>query len=352
MAKTLEELKAENLAEEQQGELDTPTDELDGEEAEADELDEEHDETGESDDADADDESAVEDWMQSDMDDDEDDDGQSSGGGKFDDSDMANARRKYKAKIAKRDSELEELRKQVEELRQPKQQPVQQGMLSEPRREDFESADDPDVAYTNAMIDYRFAKQQAEYQAQAQTTQRQAQIREQNERTSKAVDAHYERAVELATKSGITPELYQSADYNVRQMVETVYNPNGTNEGAGDAVVDSLIASLGEGSEKVMYNLGRNKARLAELRRRFEEDPSGVKASIYIGQLNAELNAPKKRTTNAPKPAPQVQGDKVVKQGEKALKRAYEKADKAGDAQARFNARREARKAGIDTSNW
>jgi len=348
MVKTLEELKAENAVEEQKDELDTPTGELDGEEAEADELEEEHDDSGESDDADAEGKTAVEDWMKGDTDDDDDDDDQSSGGAKFNDTDMAKARRKYKAKIAKKDDEVAELRRQVEELKKPRQQAPQQGMISKPNRDDFESDDD----YTEAMIDYRFAKQNAENQAKSQAEQERERFRSRQEQVNTAVDKHYERAVDLATKSGITPELYQSADYNVRQMAESIFNANGQNEGAGDAVIDALIANLGEGSEKVMYNLGRNRARLEELKSRFERDPSGLQASIYIGELNAKLGAPTKRTTNAPKPAPRVNGDKNVKPSEKALKKAYDKADKAGDAQARFNARREARKAGIDTRNW
>lgn len=135
-------------------------------------------------------------------------------------------------------------------------------------------------------------------------------------------------------------------------MVDNLFDPRGTGNGIGDAIVDSLIASLGKGSEKVMYNLGVNKARLGELQQRFEEDPTGVKASIYLGQLNAELSSPRKKTTSAPAPAPQVNGDKAEKADVKALRKEYQNADKRGDLQARFNARRKARQAGIDTTNW
>jgi len=166
------------------------------------------------------------------------------------------------------------------------------------------------------------------------------------------VDKHYERAVKLSEESGITAEMYQNADFRLRSMVESVFNPDRSNDGAGDAIVDALIANLGDGSEKVMYNLGVNSSRLQELKTRFENDRSGVSASIYIGQLNAELSAPKKRKTNSPKPAPNVKGDKHEKAQTKAYKKAYDDADKKGDTQARFNARREARKAGVDTSNW
>lgn len=340
--KTLEELKAENAAEEQEDLETTQVDDEPELETEADKPEVELDEAGELIEVDADAE-AVEDWMKSDTDDD--DDGGQPSGGQFDDSDMAKARRKYKAKLTKKDDELEAAKREIEELKKPRA-PAQE--LHEPQRDDFET----DLDFTNAVIDYRFKKTQAENQAASQAEQRRTEFQNRQAKVSKAVDNHYERAVKLAEESGITPEMYQSADFKVRSMVEGIFNPDGRNKGAGDAVVDALIANLGEGSEKVMYNLGRNKSRLQELANRFADDRSGVSASMYIGQLNAELSAPKKRTTNAPKPAAQVQGDKQVKAQTKALKNAYDKADKAGDAQARFNARREARKAGVDTSNW
>jgi len=343
---TLEELKASNALEKDES---TPAPQADEEATDDEVVDDELENAGDPAEGDEDDEgkAETEDWMKGDTDDD--DDGGQPSSAKFNDSDMAKARRKYKAKIAKQDDAMEQLRRENEELKKPRRPATQ---LHEPRREDFDGEADPQGAFTSAMVDYRISKQQAENQASDQATRRQQEFNERQAKVGSAVDKHYERAVKLSEESGITAEMYQNADFRLRSMVESVFNPDRSNDGAGDAIVDALIANLGDGSEKVMYNLGVNSSRLQELKTRFENDRSGVSASIYIGQLNAELSAPKKRKTNAPKPAPNVKGDKHEKAQTKAYKKAYDDADKKGDTQARFNARREARKAGVDTSNW
>jgi len=47
-----------------------------------------------------------------------------------------------------------------------------------------------------------------------------------------------------------------------------------------------------------------------------------------------------------------VQGDKTPKQGEKALRRAYDAEDGKSDLTQRFAIRKKAREAGIDVSDW
>ena len=194
----------------------------------------------------------------------------------------------------------------------------------------------------NYKIEVKDASRKAEQAHTTQQTQRQEKARE----TVDAVDKHYERAVTLATESGITPEMYQNADFRVRNMVNSLF-PD-----AGDAITDALIANLGEGSEKVMFSIGVKDSRLKELHTLFQQDPTGVKASMYLGTLKAELNAPRKRKTNAPKPATDINGDAQKDETSRKLKKRYDEADKKGDLQSRFNTRREAKKAGVDTSNW
>ena len=117
-------------------------------------------------------------------------------------------------------------------------------------------------------------------------------------------------------------------------------------------IVDGLIANLGEGSEKVFYSLGVNGAKRDKLTSLLTTDPSGIKAAMYLGTLKAELNAPNRKTTNAPAPAPNLQGDGATKDPHKQLKKDYDKASAAGDAQGAFNARMAAKKAGANIKTW
>ena len=113
-----------------------------------------------------------------------------------------------------------------------------------------------------------------------------------------------------------------------------------------------MIAGLGAGSEKVMYSLGVNNARLAELKNRLIADPSGVTAGMYLGELKSEISAPQKRKTNAPKPAAQLKGDEQANDKFKAAKKNYEAAHKRGDTSKAFTLKRAAKKAGANTKTW
>lgn len=263
---------------------------------------------------------------------------------KFTGSDIAAAKAKLKAKLRKRDDELEALRAEVEALKKGNgHAPVSNTPNSaRPKRNDFDNADDPDEAFAEALFDWKMAQQNQQANAQTQNYQR----KQAEQQLNAAVDDHYTRAAKLATQSKITPEAYQASDLRVRTAIEGIF-PN-----LGDAVTDGLIANLGEGSEKVFYNLGVNPTRLAELERRLREDKSGLKAAIYLGELRSSLAAPINRRSNAPAPAPTANGDVNASSNDAALKKRYLDAHRKGDQQAAFNARRDARKAGVDTSQW
>ncbi len=339
---TLEELKAENAAidedpvetptteeaEEQTVEVETETP-IDSEESsEAGEPSEEKTEDTET-----------EAWMQSD----EDTDGQAS-------ADIPNsawkaAREKYKAKLQKHKEEsgqeVEQLKAEIEKLKgsQPQQ-------LNRPKREDFDNADDPDEAFAEALVDWKLEQNNARTAAKTKEVEQTRQAEEYKQSVSKAVDQHYERAVKLAEKSDISAEVYQSADLKVRQAVESVFPEK------GDDIYEALIANLGEGSEKVSFNLGVNTARRNRFVSLLTEDKTGLKAAVYLGTLNAELSAPAKRQTTAPDPATQLKGNENASQKYQSLKAKYTKAHKVGDSQAAFDAKRAAKQAGADTSKW
>lgn len=352
MAMTLEELKAENAKAEAAAKPENTNEELETEaspQAAEEESETQVDETEtaeQAEDAESETEEVAEDesdeWMQSDS-------HESQAEKKFTDGDIGKAKAKLRAKLEKRhDGEVEKLKQEIESLKGQLTQSSAAKSLQKPKREDFFDSDDPESAYEDALLAWQKADLKAEISAEQAASQTQQQNLSYIRETEKAVDQHYERAIKLAEKSDISAEQYQTADFRVRSMIESLY-PN-----AGDAITDGLIANLGEGSEKVFYNLGVNQARLGELRSRLERDKTGVSAAMYLGQLKAELNSPRKRKTTAPKPSPNLDGD-VGKTDEarfKALKKKYDAAHKSGDMQTAFNIRREARKAGALTRDW
>ena len=262
---------------------------------------------------------------------------------KFTDGDIGAAKAKWRAKAeAKHQTELDALRAQLEAVqRQQVPQPT-----ARPTREQFFDQDDPDDAYAEALMDWKMGATAAQQQATRTQYEQQREQLEARQATEQAVDQHYVRAAKLAEVSGISPELYQSADYRVRSTIEGLF------PGGGDSVTDSLISVLGEGSERVFYNLGVNQARLAELKSLLTQDRSGLKASMYLGKLSAELNAPAKRKSNAPAPAAQVKGDMATTESGRALHKKYQEAHKSGNVGKAFSLKREAKAAGVNTQTW
>ena len=334
---SLDELKAENSAAENDNDTAPQADEL---ENDAGEVKEETDETqldAESDE-DETEQTKTEDWRNP--------DGHTSDEKLFTGRDIKAAKTKLRARLDRQHgSEVDELKARISDLEKPNSNGTP-AALSKPTREQFYDTDDPDEAYVDALTDYKISVANANQQAQNASTETSRKQADQLTVINKGVDAHYLRAAELSEKSGISAEVYQSSDLVVRQMIDELY-PN-----AGDAITDALISKLGDGSEKVLYNLGVNKTRLNELREHLVDDPSGVGAAMYLGSLRSTLTNPRKRKTNAPKPAPNISGDKTSNSQHRALLNKYTSAHKSGDVQAAFNAKREAKKQGADTSTW
>jgi hypothetical protein len=163
----------------------------------------------------------------------------------------------------------------------------------------------------------------------------------------KAVDEHYERVDKLLTDSGISPEVYKAADQKVREAVESLMPKQ------GDLVVDQMIAHLGEGSDKVMYYLGRNKGALGEFERLLIKDPSGIRAAVFLGTQKERLSGtPKKMKSAASPPANEIKGDANTGTKGKAFKKRYDAAHEKNNMQAAYNAKKEAKAAGVDTKEW
>lgn len=258
----------------------------------------------------------------------------------------ARMRGKLKGAIREQDTEIAKLKAENEALRSGVQQPKQEvgtGLPPRPKAEDF----DDDDQHNKALDDWYDQRMDAKVEFSHRARQQKGQVRERQNQLQQNVDGHYDRAAVLAEKSGITPEIYQAADLTFRGVIEGVFPKQ------GDVMADQLIARLGDGSEKVTYYLGRNKKAQEELRNALLSDPSGLEAAMYLAGKKAVLAAPGRRVSKTPSPAPSASGDAVVvPAGAKKLQDAYKKAHKSGNNQAAYNARKAARKQGVDVSNW
>jgi hypothetical protein len=261
--------------------------------------------------------------------------------------DVSAAKKNLRAKLERRhESEVEELKAKIEALEQQKAQPQKPVSQPRPKYSDFNT----DEEFEQAMEEWHDRKIDAKLSGRDERLSQEKQRLEAQQRISGSVDQHYERAAKLTQEHGINQEVYQSADLAVRQMVENI------RPGQGDMVVDYLISNLGQDSEKVMYYVGRNANALNELQSALIGDQSGIQAAILLGSMKARVAMPNKRQSKAPKPATQLKGDEAVTDKsslERKLKKKYQEAQKGGGySQAAWNARSEARRAGIDVSNW
>lgn len=276
----------------------------------------------------------VPDWMKSDEDEDE-----ASKPTKF-----LKAKKRLKGELAKTSDERDTYKEEAERLRAQlaaKEAPTQTE-LKRPRELDY----DTDEEYEAALSKYEDQLVESKLRSMTNKTQQEEAVRKAREAVSAAVDDHYERANTLIEESGIKPEVYQAADATLRSAVESIIPKR------GDMVVDHLISTIGEGSEKVAYFLGRNKTALSEFQSLLLKDPNGIQAAIYLGQQKERLTNPRKPTSKAPAPAAKVSGSQPKDEATN-LKRQYDAAHKKGDASAAFDIKREARKKHkIDTSEW
>ena len=277
----------------------------------------------------------LEPWMKEDGEQDLDDPSKQVPVGKF-----VSVKKKLKGQISDRDEEIETLKRENAEL--IKQKPKEETVLVRPKKIDFDTEELFDEAldtYNQSRTTEAINRTRLEDQQKAGQVQAQQQLVE-------AVDNHYERAEKLISESGITSEVYRTADTTVRAAVEAI-TPN-----LGDVIVDQVISILGDGSEKVLYYLGRNKTALAKFQNLLATDRSGMKAAVYLGQEKQRLTKPIKPRSSAPNPATDIKGDEVLTGAEGRYKKKYDAAHSKNDNQSAYNAKKEARAAGVDVSKW
>ena len=262
----------------------------------------------------------------------------------------AKTRKRLKAKLNEKDSELESMRAELEQLRSGKVEPQTEALPPRPKREDFDYDDDKyDAAvdeWSDKKIDARFkTNSQKSNEAQQKEAAQQARLKH----VETSLNGHYSRVDKLVGTGKVSQDAYDSAETNVRNAME-IMHPQ-----LGDQVTDNLITtlnSIGEGSEKVIYQLGINPSKLLELKNKIASDPSGFTAVAYLGSLQAQISTPTRKRSSAPKPASNVSGEGGASGQAGAMQKLHAKAGKAGDIQTRIRLKRKAKAQGIDTSNW
>jgi hypothetical protein len=208
---------------------------------------------------------------------------------------------------------------------------------------DFNTTED----YQAAMDKYIVERMDERMNLVSQTNNAKSRQEAETKAREQAVDDHYKRAAKLLQDHSISAELYQQADLTVRQAINSVI-PDG-----GDAITDALIARLGEGSEKVMYVLGRNSSDRDTLISKLTQDPTGISASMFLGELKArKASAKSNSSTQAPAPAARAKGSNKTVGSATEMKRKYDEAHKRGDVSAAFNHKMSAKEAGINVKSW
>jgi len=252
------------------------------------------------------------------------------------------AKKALQRKLKESDTEIEKLRRENEELKKGVPAATKTERPKRPKEEDFDTDEEYEAAqdkYDDDIIEYRLSDRDTKRKASTAQETAAKQIQD-------GVDSHFERAEKLMEASNITAEKYESANLTVRKAIETLA------PGKGDYITDYLISQLGEGSEKVFFHLGVNKAALAELTGLLATDPSGVKAAVFLGRKVESLGNPMPRKSKAPAPAPNVSGVNVSNAAGK-MQKEYEAAHKKGDYARAFDIKRDARKTHkIDTAKW
>jgi chromosome segregation ATPase len=338
----LEELKKQN--EEEEKKLEEPADDLDEEVVEdsEDEQEEVEDLEEEESEDDEKEQKTLEPWQMSD----EDEAAISKG---EEEKVPVKTHLKIKSKLKGRLSDAEKENKRLKEENERLQSlKTDEPKLKKPLPEDFKTDDE----YEAALDKYEDAVATQRYYKIAETERKTTAQKKAIEARQQSVEKHYERAAELVESSGIKPELFKNADTKFRSAIDSIV------PGSGDVLADHFIDLLGEGSEKVIYYLGVNEAGRNKFQALFSSEPqSGMKAAVYLGQLKQKLLKPAKMTSNAPAPATRHNGDDKPGSGSdkkraKALKKEYKNAAKSGNPQDIYNARKEARKLGIDVSDW
>lgn len=348
---SLEELKRQNAQTDEAKLEDSPEAQEEAEqesEQEQEALEQPEDESELSDDNEE--ESQVESWMQADDSEDE-------------ESEKAipltvhiDIRQKLKSKSREKDAEIEALRKEIEQLKTGSQQKQEVAQVAAPDIESFKNDyDEIDWAkYNQANAEYQQKLIEQQFQNQSKTLEQQKQEQLLAEQQQKIVDKISQQANDLVNKKQITADAFNNAFGNLQGSIENLV------PGHGESVTNGLMAQIHEVTEgtdkaaKMVYKLGVDASARQKVIDAFMSDPTGVKGVIALSKLSQKFDSPVAKRSQAPKPAPQVQGEAKKGQAAEAAKmqKKYNDLHRKGKLGDAFKAKRKAKALGIDTKNW
>lgn len=331
--KTLDELREENAKLEQENSEQPASDELEVEEDAIEDEPQEADEVAEPESEESE-ESEIESWRLTDEQQSEEDEKT------FTSHDIKKAKEKLKTRLSAKDDENESLKAEIEKLKQQLNNPQQAVTQQVKPKPTMESVDYDEDKFADEMADWVASQVDSKIDAKEKSRQLQQQEIARKQQIDDAVNSHLERAVKL---DGIKPENYQAAELNVRRTIDSIMPKR------GDAVADHLIATIGDGSEKIFYQLGVNSKLREEFQAKLISDNTGSSALVYLGELKGKLNSTVKRRSSAPKPAKTAEGGSSSTNTASALERKYKNAK---TAQERFSIASEAKKAGLNPNTW
>lgn len=291
-------------------------------------------------------EKVLESWMQTEESETSEDDQNS---GFVPNHEAAKRRRQAKAlkgELSEAKDENQVLLDRIAQLEASNNAPKKQNEIGpRPTREDFDFDDDAYDEAVDKWNDDKFdRKMNNHYQDNQQKSQKEAQELAQQQALDKSLNDHYDRAQKLVDSKMVTQEAYQGADKMVRMSMENMF------QGHGNQMTDRLISTLnGEGSEKVIYQLGVNPGKMQELTAHLQNDPSGLSAAAFLGRLQSQIQSPQKRRSQAPTPGAKVDGESGSSGKAGTLQKQY---SKSTDIQERISLKRQAKKQGVNVNNW
>jgi len=253
---------------------------------------------------------------------------------------LAETRRKLRGQVSEKDAEIQRLKIELDQVKASPAATSAQDLELEVAVESWEYEGDNYARY-KAELDARNARKIM--QAESARAQQAQQIEQEQREIAEQVDQHYDRVEALVASGKITVEKYKAAEANVVEKLNQM-------TGAGEAVMKKFVASIGAGSEKVITHLGTNGAAQQRLEQELKRDPSGIAAAIYLGGLREKFNsAPATKPKTAPAPDVALKGKAPVTTADKA---AYDKAHAAKNYDKAFAIKLAAKEKGINTSEW
>lgn len=345
---TLDELKAQNAADEA-AELETPiVDKTDIVEDEYVEVVEEikADDTKAIDGDKSEDKVELESWQLTEESVDSEDDQKK----KFVPNHEAARRRKQskalRGELKEKDSELDTLRAELEALKGGSQPVIQEvKKLTRPTREQFDYDDDKYDIAVDAYHEQRIDNKLSSFNSDntAATKAQNAKLAFQ-ERQEKSFDSHYGEAQQLIDDGKISTGDFKDAESIVIQALEDSLPGNGQN------TFNQLIVALGKDSAKIAFQLGKNPELLYKLQSELAIGDGGLSASRFLGGLQQRISTPNKKRSQAPTPGSKVAGDSSGGKHAPLLAQ-YNKLNE-DDVKGRMTLKRQARSKGADTSKW